>query len=434
MHGDSFSRIPPGKIAPGDVVRIAACHLTALLLAVSAGSAASQEVPPETPLTERAAIEYALARPALRAAEAARLDAAQSAVVESGIRPNPVVSVAHERVDAQTGGASESSVLVSQTFEISGRRALRQAAAATRLQAAQLDAQSRQLVTLQDVRRNFAEALYRQQLLTSHADWLRRIESAAAVVNHLASAGEASGYDRRRLEREMQGARARLQAAQADSSRVRELLASLMGRPLHASESLDGDLIPQAPPPLESLVASAERHPEMASLDAQAKAYERDRQAAGQLRTPDVTLGIGGKYVREPGFSDHGLMLSLSVPIPLFDRGQAQEQQARAQAMTLQAERTLKLTRAQGELRGLWQQTTQLRQAAISYRDQTLTASHELSRIAEASYRGGEGSMLELLDAYRAELEAQTMQLDLALRARMARIELDALSGAEQDE
>ena len=76
----------------------------------------------------------------------------------------------------------------------------------------------------------------------------------------------------------------------------------------------------------------------------------------------------------------------------------------------------------------------QLRETALTFRDETLTASQELSRIAEASYRAGEGSLLELLDAYRTELDVQTMKLDLALRARLSRIELDALTGATQHE
>ena len=54
--------------------------------------------------------------------------------------------------------------------------------------------------------------------------------------------------------------------------------------------------------------------------------------------------------------------------------------------------------------------------------------------IAETAYRAGEGSLLELLDAYRAELDAQQMKLDLALQARLSRIELDSLTGASQYE
>lgn len=385
-------------------------------------------------LTEAGAIESALARPVIRAAEDARLLAADSAVTESITRPNPVLSLTHDMADVPAGNASESTIMVSQTFDISGRRQLRKEAAETRRQATLLDSRSQRLAIVQEARRAFAETLYQQQLQESHVAWLSRLDAAVTVVGHLAKAGEVSGYDRRRLEREAQSARAKLRAIEAEGSRKREILAGAIGKSGHGFGRLDGDMLPDTSPALETLLASVDQHPALTSLEVQATAFERDRQVAERLKRPDITVGVGTKHVSEPGFSDNGLMLALSVPIPLSDRGQAQAQQARAQVATLQAERSVKLARAEAELRGLWSQSTQLRKTALAFRDETLTASQELSRIAEASYRAGEGSLLELLDAYRAELDAHTMKLDLALRARLSRIELDALTGATQHE
>lgn len=417
------------------LVRVAVlCYLFSTLLAFAANTAIAQELVSETKLTERAAIEYALERPAFRQTEEARIGIADSAVLEKSVLPNPVVSLGHERISVPAGNGRESTVMVSQAFDISGRRALSKQAAETRLQAAQLDVKSSQLKTIIDVRRTFADSLYRQQQLDAHKTWLNRIKSITETVSRLAGGGEASGYDRRRLEREVQIAQTKLNAAEADASRSRGLLAGLIARPISQSDVLDGNLIPDAPPALETLASIIERHPDLASMEAQATAFERDRQAASRLKTPDVTLGIGAKHVQEPGFSDNGLMLSMSVPIPVFNFGQAQEQQAKSQAMMVQAERSLKLSRVRAELAGVWSQTTQLRGAALSFQNDSLTSSQELSGIAEASYRAGEGSLLELLDAYRSELEANAIKLDLSLRSRLARIELDALTGVTQYE
>ena len=149
---------------------------------------------------------------------------------------------------------------------------------------------------------------------------------------------------------------------------------------------------------------------------------------------PDMTLGLGHKRIDEFNRDDSGVVLALSFAIPLFDRGQAGEQRARAQANILRAEYALKLARSETELTGMWQQTETLRTAAAEFRRESLAASRELTRIAEAAYRVGEGGVLELLDAYRAELEAETTAIELELRARLARIELDALSGARVHE
>jgi len=381
-------------------------------------------------LTEAKAVEYALTRTAIQGAEDARLLAAESAVTQSTTLPNPVASMTHENVDAPAGRASESTVTISQTFDISGRRQLRREAAETRRQATRLDNQSRRIAIVQDVRKSFAAALYQQELQASHVAWLKRLDAVTNIVGQLARAGEASGYDRRRLEREAQTAKVRLRVIQAEASRRREILSGTMAKPIADASMFEGNLIPDSPLPIETLLAGSSKHPEIAGLEAQVTASERDRQVAELLQRPDITLGLGTKHVSEPGFSDNGLILALSVPIPVFDKGKAQEQQAHAQVLALQSELSLKHSRVQAELRGIWSQTTQLRQAALEYQDETLITAQELSRIAEASYRAGEGTLLELLDAYRAELEAQTLKLDLALQARLSRIELDALTGA----
>jgi outer membrane protein, heavy metal efflux system len=404
--------------------------LSALLFiaAAGAGFAATPEL-----LTEQAAIAAALAQPAFRDAEQGRLVTAQSAVTEARLYPNPQVALGYERLGAPGGHASESTAQISQTFDISGRRGLLQDAAGSRASAAERDRRDREQKLIGEVRRAFADALHRERSKDSAAAWLARLEEATTVVARLTRAGEASGYDRRRVEREMHLARAKLLTADADLARARENLAGLLGAP-SGSFRLAGELDPPPPPPLADLQARLRERPDLASLAAQAEAFDHERLAAERRWIPDMTLGVGHKRTDETGRSENGVILSFSVPLPVFDRGQAGEQKARGQAMTLRAERDLQLARAEGELRGLWRQAAQLHEAVVAFRTQTAAGSRELSRIAQASYRAGEGGILELLDAYRAELDATLTELDLALRARTARIELDALAGVHPHE
>ena len=159
-----------------------------------------------------------------------------------------------------------------------------------------------------------------------------------------------------------------------------------------------------------------------------------ERTAAERAWIPEVTLGLGQKRVDEPNRSDTGVILAFSVPLPVFDRGQANEQRARASASTLRAEQALTYAKGEAEVKGIWRQTVELRQAAQTFRRESPGSSRDLTGIAEAAYRGGESGVLELLDAYRSELEAETTALDLELRARLARIELDAVSGVKTHE
>ena len=54
-------------------------------------------------------------------------------------------------------------------------------------------------------------------------------------------------------------------------------------------------------------------------------------------------------------------------------------------------------------------------------------------RIAEVAYRAGESTVLELLDAYKGALDAETTALDLEWKAREVRIELDQLTGSHPE-
>lgn len=380
-------------------------------------------------LTERDAIATALSQPAYRSAEESRIGIAESTVAQAGLLPNPSVGFGRETIGATGGTGKESVAQITQAFDISGRRTLRREAAEQRLEAAKWDRDAGRGRLIAEVRQAFAEALYRDRLRRGLRTWSQRIDSAYGVVAQLARAGEASGYARRRLEREQYTVRGRIARADADYARARELLLGVVGAEGPRAVSLAGELMPADTPTLAMAQASLERRPELQSLMVQAEAFERERRAAARAWIPDVTLGAGTKRIEEPARSDNGTLFTLSVPIPLFDRGQAAEKRATAEAAVTRAEHTLRFNRWQAELRGIWQQAHELRRAALAFRRDTAVLSRELSRVAEASYRGGEATLLELLDAYRNELEAETTALDLELAARQARVELDYISG-----
>lgn len=380
-------------------------------------------------LTEQQAIQRALARPAVQEAERQHLLAAESAVSEAGLRPNPVLSMDLDRTRAAAGDTTETTWKISQTLDLSGKRALTRQGAEKRLEAAGAEqAASRQSMTTQ-VRQTFADALAGEQTHQAMQAWQDRLARAGVTVARLASAGEVSGYDRRRLERELQTARAKRQATEASLIRTRHQLASLVSATSSSLQAV-GPLLPAPVSDLPGLLAQLRERPDLKVLAAQSEALSREGRAAGRGWAPDVTVGVGQKEVDSSTGTEKGLALSFAVPLPLFDRGSPRAARLDAQSRVASAEKSLRLATAEADLQGTWQQLQLLREAAMDFRAQSLSASKELSRIAERAYRAGEAGVLELLDAYRAELDAELTALDLELRARMVRIELDSLAGA----
>jgi cobalt-zinc-cadmium efflux system outer membrane protein len=181
---------------------------------------------------------------------------------------------------------------------------------------------------------------------------------------------------------------------------------------------------------LEALLGKLDARPDLEALGAHAAAADLEGRASARGWMPEVTLGIGAKR-GDYGFGHETLTsFSAAIPLPVFDRQQPSQQRAVAQAVAARAEHRLARSRAEGQLRGLHRQVTQLVAAANRYRREASEQSDNLVRIADSAYRAGESTVLELLDAYKGALEAETTTLDLEWKAREASIELDQLTGS----
>lgn len=381
----------------------------------------------QTPLTEAEAVRLGLTRADFADLERGAVQAAEADVLAAGLFPNPTLSYSRDSVDGSPDTV-EQTWMLEQAFDISGRRGLHREAASRRVAAVTAGNATRQLGLAAEIRRSFHEVLFRQETIRATEIWAQRFARVEGMVGKLARAGEASGYDRRRLAGERQTAEARLAAERAELDRALARLVALTGAP-EAPRPI-GELLPSPPTPVETVLTSLDQHPDLQALSSRAEAADLEGRAAKRGGIPEVTVGIGPKYVDNGSTQDNGVALSLSVPLPVFDRQQAGQQRAAAEALQARAEYRLAKRRAEGELRGLYRQAEGLRATAIDYRSRAVAASPELLRIAETAYQGGESSLLELLDAYRGTLETETTALEFEKRARDARIEYDLLTGS----
>ena len=387
----------------------------------------------ELPLTEAEALRLGLGRQEIADVARGRVGLAEADATEAGLIPNPTLDYKRDR----TSGSStktEQTVQLHQSFDIAGSRGLRHEAAQRRVQAVQGETEARHLELAAEIRRRFHEVLLRQSLIQAVGAWSQRFARIESIVTKLQRGGEVSGYDRRRLARERMAAQVRLEVEHAELARAHEQLWGLLagGSGTGQERIVAGSLLPATPLSLDALLLRLKTRPGLKALEERAAAADLDGRAASRGWLPDVTLGIGPKRVDEGGMRDTGVAFSIAIPLPVFDRQQAGRQRAASQAMIARGEYALVLARAEGDLRGLWKQTERLRTAASDFRARSASSSADLTRIAEAAYQAGESTLLELLDAYKGALEAETLVLDLEWKSRLARIELDQLTGVAQ--
>lgn len=380
------------------------------------------------PLGEAEAVRLALAREEIADLARAAREEAEAEVAEVDSWPNPVLQYSRERMKGAEA-ATEHAWQLSQELDLAGRRGLRESAARRRVDSAAQDVARREDDLAAEVRRAFHEALLKQSRVAAAERWIARFRGVEASVARLRRAGEASGYDHRRLAHELAAAEARLAIEQAELDRARQRVAGFLPGPGEPS-AFTGELLPPPPPALDPLLARLPERSDLRALGRKAEAADLDGRAASRGWMPELTVAVGTKTVEGAFGRDTGATVSLSVPLPIFQRDEEGARRALAAGLAARAEYRLRLARAQGELRGLHRELTALIAAAQAYRARAGGASAELTRVAEAAYQGGESTLLELLDAYRAALDSETTALDLEWKARDARITFDLAAGS----
>jgi cobalt-zinc-cadmium efflux system outer membrane protein len=210
--------------------------------------------------------------------------------------------------------------------------------------------------------------------------------------------------------------------------RLRALLGRTDATPIEVSGELRRD---GAPPGADALQPLAfERRPDL-------KALERDQARSTadvrlQLAQGKIDYTVSAEFHRQvaPGSlvgNEFGLFVS--APLPLFNRNQGEAERARQEARQAAARVAALRSDITGDLRSAWDQYTATREIVDTIEQQMLVPARDVRDTTAYSYRRGEASFIELLDAQRTFND--TMQSYNAARAEYARslYTLDALTG-----
>jgi cobalt-zinc-cadmium efflux system outer membrane protein len=215
-------------------------------------------------------------------------------------------------------------------------------------------------------------------------------------------------------------------AAQADFEEARADLLNALGR----LSSLAGRREPleRVTPSIlnrrgagASNAGDAERSPDPAVRSAEAEhAAAQQRLAVERKRAiPTPTLSIGTR--RFSATDTNAWVMSVSVPLPLFDRNRGEIAAARADVAVAEA----RLSATQLESDAGWRGAVSQAQVSESRRiaaDQAEAAAREAYRLARTGYDAGRTPLIELLATRRSLTEAQSR----ALEARIARMRAEA--------
>lgn len=325
---------------------------------------------------------------------------------------------------------------VEQPLPIFGQISMRTEAARLAAAAAQADRAAQTQDILSQAAQRFATLLVAQEKLTAKQQSMEQLEQAAKVVRGQIELGARSKYDGARVDLQLAQNQAQLEQQESEVLAARSALAELLAQPHWAPKAL-GSLLPvqttkpaSDEPTLESMWQSAQ--PLLPQLQAahakvvQAEQFTR-QQAREALPTP--TVGVSRVRGRTDGSRYGYNQVGISVELPLFDRKQgavAHAQLAHDQAL-LEEDAAQQLARQR--LQQALSQRNLLRKTLQTYESRGLTQLAPLRQMAQDSYRLGQSSILEWLDAMGSVAEHQQEYLDLTLRVWQAQWELDAARG-----
>lgn len=375
-------------------------------------------------VTEADAVSRALHHTLFDQYLTARQGSAESARAASGRWHNPEITFEREKLDLPTGESEQTTLSVSQRFNLAGIKRLQRLAAGQDLDAARARTALMRRERITATRMAFYRAVLAEQRLARMSALIEELTTLESSTHARARAGDASRYDAIRMQQEVAVQSARHMRLQGEVRSARQQLQVLAD--VADSSILQGALLPPQINPA-GVSASLAEHPLVVSLNAEADSARIQAQASARRWWPDMTLGLGQKTVTEPGLDADGQVISLGLELPLGDSGRQLAAKNRYQASQLQAERALALQElrvAESTARDVAAVNRQASEKLASY-----SAAGEVVIIARAAYEAGEISIMELLDAFNSSFALYESMQEHALAARHAYIEWQQLTG-----
>lgn len=368
--------------------------------------------------------------------ERQNLALAQAGITEARQVPNPNVEVTSESYplfENRPGSFLNNQELTfraGQTIETGGKRGKRIAVARRAFDVSKFSIDDAlRLLTVELERRYFQAALAKTQLAVSR-EILKQFDEILRVNQERYNQGEVSGLDFARLQTE----RMRFANDVIDNGlqlrNSKAAVIELLGLDTLPDQLELADELDMVSPRLtfeEALATSIASRPDLAAQEARRQQFRLDLDLQKAQRIPNVTPSAG--YKKDFGLSTS--YLSVTVPLPLFNRNQAGVQRATAQI----GQQEYELNRARFAVR---REVTEAfnaltaQEARVTAMRQTYVPSATKARdIARESYKLGAIDLIVLLDAERTYRETLRSFNQTLFERRVALSQLEAAVGKE---
>ena len=397
-----------GRSKPLGLPRTRGIALAGFCAALAAGGALAAQ-----PLSLAEALKLAVARSPQLVSQRAMADASREMVGPSGELPDPKLKVGVENVPTEGPDAwtltrdnmTMSKIGLMQEFPRAEKRRLKVQRAERESERGTVAIESTTLAVSRDAAAAWLARRYAADAERVIAAQIAEADLAVTTVGAAYRAGKAPQADVIAAQSMVVDLRNRATDAAAQSRRARIALARYIGAA--EAERPPGDAPDIARLPDEKRLADVDLQPELRLAQAQEAVAAADAEIARAAKLPDWSVEASYAFRGSPYSNMVSVMFSMDLP---WSPGTRQDREYAAKLKELDAARamredTRRMRSAEVEsMRVEWESA---RAQAERIRAELIPLVVQRRDAALAAYRGGTGGLTALLDARRAELDAE---------------------------
>jgi len=358
--------------------------------------------------------------------------AAEARELQAGLLPNPELSTEVENFggnnDKQSFRSAETTVVISQLFELGGKRGYRKRAAELEKNLAGREYEINRLAVFEEISAAFWNVLAAQERVAIAESLFKLAQQTHSEVAEKVAAGKAPTVEAVQANIALTTSELECRKTKSDLKSSRSRLDYAIGKPTTGFAKAEGsfeDLI--VLPELDTLQAALAESPEMLRWKTELEQRKAEVKLTDAGAIPDITISAGPRYYNEN--DDKALVAGFSIPIPLFNRNQGERQEARCNAAKAEEDQKAARRKIRTDLDQTYQSCASASALAAAFRDKAIPGAQQAFEVTRKGYWQGKFSYLMVLDAQRTLFELKQQYVDTLEDYHVNRVAIERLTG-----
>jgi len=354
---------------------------------------------------------------------------------QESLLPNPEIEIEIENFagSGEINGFSraETTIQVGQTIMLGGKRKKRMRAAALDKTISYRDYDRKLVELVSETKKRFVETLYIQKKLELRKEMFELSEKFVNKIAVRIEAGRTSPAELSRATVDLLRNILALKQLKKEQAASKLRLAALWGSTKPGFERVEGELeIYSFFPKLDVLEARLSQNADLIRMSSEIDYRKSLLIVEKSYKIPDPTIIGGVRKLNEPGST--AFTFSFSIPIPIFNRNQGKVKTA--YYLLKKAESNYQAVEIEllNELKVLYEMLKLIHDNAWMLKTEILPKALETFTVISKGYELGKFDYLNVLDAYRTQLEVREEYLQTLSRYWYLIADIERLTGSNK--